>query len=60
LGVEHLDAYARIPAPAASRIRDMPGLHRWLLRHCGYYDAEIAHLRRRLVADAARPRGNED
>lgn len=51
LGVEHLDLYVRLSEPRATDIRDMPGLHQWLLHHYGYYAAEISELRRKLHAD---------
>lgn len=55
LGVAHLDYYQRIATTQAARpIRDMPGLHRWLLRHYDYYGQELTYLRRQLQRDAAR------
>lgn len=52
--LQHLDAYARLDKDASSEwVRDMPALHRWLLKHSGYYDDELIDLRRRLEADAA-------
>jgi hypothetical protein len=53
LGVRHLDLYARLHSKtAASPVRDMPSAHAWLLRHYGYYNEEVTHLRRQLQADA--------
>jgi len=53
-GLAQLDYYARAgvresPAP----IRDMAGLHEWLLRHDGFWDTEIAHLRQTLNDDVS-------
>lgn len=52
-GVRHLDIYealnAKTPPPA---IRDMAGLHAWLLAHNHRNQLEIARLRRQLVNDA--------
>ena len=58
LGVRHLDEYSRLDAAGPVFSRDMTGVHRWLLRHYGYYDREIAELRTRLSSDGvARPAG---
>ena len=53
LGAEHLERYAGIEARQAAPVRDMAGLHRWLLRHDGYYANERASLRAQLLHDAA-------
>jgi hypothetical protein len=54
LALAHLDAFQHIQARQASQpIRDMDGVHRWLLRHYGYYDRELSYLRQQLQADAA-------
>ena len=61
LGVAHLDFYSTVAEPQPIRIRGMQGLHRWLLRHYGYYESEISGLRKRLQADAGeagRPDGD--
>lgn len=52
LGAQHLDRYTQIEAQHAAPIRDMTGLHRWLLRHHSYYDTERAILRQRLLQDS--------
>jgi len=57
LGVRHLDGYGNL-AKTVTPAFDMTGVHRWLLRHYGYYDREIADLRSRLARDAeANPSG---
>jgi hypothetical protein len=53
LGVSHLDHFQTMqarqrPAP----IRDMAGVHQWLLRHYDYYHNELSYLRTELQADA--------
>jgi hypothetical protein len=53
LGVTHLDHFQIMqarqrPAP----IRDMAGVHQWLLRHYDYYHNELSYLRTELQADA--------
>src|SRR4249919_635257 len=54
LGVRHLDAYAALETVDDTKpVRDMPGAHRWLLRHYGYYRDELARLRAAMAADAA-------
>jgi hypothetical protein len=56
LGVQHLDHYARIEANAPPlKVRDMAGIHAWLLRHYDYYNDELSSLRQRLQADAGNP-----
>lgn len=53
LGARHLDAYRRLSdAQHREPIRDMMGVHRWLLQHYGYYDGEFSSLRERLCHDA--------
>lgn len=52
LGIRHLDLYTRTEAQNAAPIRDMAGIHRWLLRRYGYYNHELAVLRARLAQDA--------
>lgn len=53
LGVAHLDEFRRLERQqSATRIRDMAGLHRWLLRHYRYYENELTQLRQQLEADA--------
>lgn len=52
-GVTHLDEFHRLEQQQpVSRIRDMAGLHRWLLRHYRYYESELIRLRQQLEADA--------
>jgi tetratricopeptide (TPR) repeat protein len=52
LGVQHLDHYARIERRSPSaHAPGMPLVHAWLLRHYGYYQRELATLRRRLLSD---------
>lgn len=54
LGVAHLDFYQQIETRQASQpIRDIAGLHRWLLHHYGYYSGELSLLRQQLQTDAA-------
>lgn len=52
LGATHLDHYTLIEGKQSATVRDMAGLHRWLLRHDGYYDRERASLRQQLEHDA--------
>ena len=55
LGIAHIDRYQRIAAhQSALAIRDMSGIHRWLLRHYDYYGKELTYLRQQLQRDAAR------
>lgn len=53
LGVRHLAHFDALGASPRPPIRDMAGLHQWVLRHYGYYDDELAYLRERLERDAA-------
>jgi tetratricopeptide (TPR) repeat protein len=55
LGVRHLDAYRRLEEEGGALPPDMTGLHRWLLRHYGYYDRELSDLRARLARDTGNP-----
>jgi hypothetical protein len=53
LGVRHLDFYRRLQrASGTTAVRDMAGVHRWLLSHFGYYDRQLAELRTKLADDA--------
>lgn len=53
LGIEHLDMYHLLERQqSAAPIRDMAGVHHWLLRHYRYYENELTHLRQQLEADA--------
>lgn len=53
LGARHLDTYRRLSdTQRREPVRDMMGVHRWLLRHYGYYDGEVSSLRERLCHDA--------
>jgi hypothetical protein len=55
LGVRHLAFYQQLAVGKGGgigTIRDMAGVHRWLLRHYGYYDGELVRLREQLEADA--------
>jgi hypothetical protein len=55
LGVRHLVFYQQLDAGrigGIGTIRDMAGVHRWLLRHYGYYDEELTRLREQLAANA--------
>ncbi|TAK40073.1 MAG: tetratricopeptide repeat protein [Lysobacteraceae bacterium] len=52
LGAQHLDHFARLEARQSPPVRDMAGLHRWLLRHDGYYARERSRLRKQLLQDA--------
>lgn len=53
LGVAHLDYFQRLQvAQGAEPLHDMAGVHRWLLRHYGYYQDELSYLRGQLQADA--------
>ncbi|MBF6025864.1 tetratricopeptide repeat protein [Lysobacter niastensis] len=57
LGVAHLDEFRRQEwQQSQTRIRDINGLHRWLLRHYRYYENELTRLHQQLEADANRPR----
>lgn len=51
-GVAHLDFYSSIAEREPIAIRGMQGVHRWLLRHYGYYESEVSGLRARLREDA--------
>jgi predicted Zn-dependent protease len=54
LALQHMDIYTHLERDSSSeQVRDMPALHRWLLKHYGYHDKELLDLRRRLRADAA-------
>lgn len=52
LGVRHIDRFLAIQRDARTApIRDMVGVHRWLLRRY-YYPTQLAELRARLLRDA--------
>jgi hypothetical protein len=54
LGVLHLDHYEALGAQYEPlRIRTMPDVHRWVLVRTGYYQHELANLRRLLQEAAA-------
>jgi hypothetical protein len=56
LGVVHLDHFQRVAARESTNpIRDMAGVHHWLLQHDGYYDGELTYLRQQLQRAATRP-----
>lgn len=53
LGVKHLDFYRRLQgASGTTPVRDMAGIHRWLLNHFGFYNRQLAELRTKLADDA--------
>ncbi len=53
LGIVHLDEFRRLERQqSASHVRDMAGLHRWLLQHYHYYENELIQLRQKLEAAA--------
>jgi hypothetical protein len=56
LGARHLGFYRQQlgagKGGGVGAIRDMAGIHRWLLQHYGYYDGELARLEMQLEADA--------
>lgn len=50
--LRHLDELNRLETPLEpARVRDMPGLHRWLLEHFDYHGSELTRMRRLLEAD---------
>jgi len=54
LGLRHLDRFEQLHAQQPpSRIRDMTGIHEWLLERDGYWSTEIPRLRSQLEADKA-------
>lgn len=53
-GLRHLDWFEQLHAQQPpSRIRDMTGIHEWLLERDGYWSTEIPRLRSQLEADRA-------
>lgn len=56
LGMAHLDEFHRLERQSTTPLRDMAGLHNWLLRHYRYYENELTRLRRQLETDANLPR----
>jgi hypothetical protein len=53
LGVTHLDHFQAMQATQRSApIRDMAGVHQWLLKHYDYYHDELSYLRAQLQVDA--------
>ncbi|MGH8122362.1 MAG: tetratricopeptide repeat protein, partial [Rudaea sp.] len=54
-GLKLLNYYRQlVPNETAPTIRSMAGLHQWLLYRDGYWDNEIAHLRKALEEDAVK------
>lgn len=51
-GVRHLDRFRALDVEPEARVRDMRGVHRWLLQRTGYYQDELDALRQALARDA--------
>jgi hypothetical protein len=53
LAKDHLDHLGRVWQPSQHKAFDMRGVHGWILQKQGYWDRELAHLRKTLDEDIA-------